>query len=288
MTADPHAAADARRRTFGTTSYLDAALPGAATPGRTLVLLHAFPLAAGMWQPQLEAVPVGWRFIAPDLRGFGQSQVGDSSLPATIEGYAHDVVALLDHVGVEKAVIAGLSMGGYVAFALLRLVPERVAGLVLADTRAEADDEAARVSRDRMTDALSLGGAAAVFERMLPGLIGATTRASRPDVVRRVQELVLAQPVEGIRRAIQSLKSRPDSTPLLAAVPCPTLIIVGDEDQIMNVDTVRRMHARIPGAELAVIEKAGHLSNLEQPAGFNAALLAFLNRCLLPATSCRL
>ena len=288
MTAAQTAAADARRRTFETTSYLDAALPGAATPGRTLVLLHAFPLAAEMWRPQLEAVPEGWRFIAPDLRGFGQSQIGDPSLPVTVEGYARDVVALLDHEGVERAVIAGLSMGGYVAFALLRLAPERIAGLVLADTRSEADDEAARASRDGMKETLAQGGAAAVLRRMLPGLLGATTRASRPDLVRRVRELVLAQPAEGIRHAIQSLKSRPDSTPLLAAVACPTLIIVGDEDQIMNVDSVRRMHARIPGAELAVIQGAGHLSNLEQPAGFNAALFAFLNRCLLPAMSCRL
>jgi 3-oxoadipate enol-lactonase len=259
-------------------SYLDVAGPGPATPEGTLVLLHAFPLAAEMWRPQLDAVPAGWRFVAPDLGGFGQSQIGDSSLPASMEGHARDVVALLDHLGLDRAVIAGLSMGGYVAFALLRLAPERVAGLVLADTRAEADDDAARASRDRMAETLEQGGPAAVFERMLPGLLGATTRASRPDVVRGVQELVLAQPADRIRRAIDSLKSRPDSTPLLARIACPTLVIVGDEDAITNVDSVRRMHGRIPGAELAVIEKAGHLSNLEQPGQFNRVLAAFLSR----------
>jgi pimeloyl-ACP methyl ester carboxylesterase len=266
------------RRDDRVISFLDAADPGPATPERTLVLLHAFPLAADVWRPQLEAVPAGWRFIAPDLCGFGESQVGDPSLPATVDGYARDVVALLDHLGVGQAVVAGLSMGGYVAFAMLRLAPERVAGLVLADTRAEADDEATRASRDGMKETLAQGGAAAVCERMLPGLLGATTRASRPDLVRRVQELVLAQRPEAIRRAIESLKTRPDSTPLLAAIACPSLVVVGAEDQIIDVDSVRLMRGRIPGADLAVIEKAGHLSNLEQPEAFNRVLDAFLLR----------
>ena len=259
-------------------SYLDVTGPGPAPPRRTLVLLHAFPLAAEMWRPQLEAAPAGWRFVAPDLSGFGQSQGGDPPLTASMDGYARDVVALLDHLGVGRAVIAGLSMGGYVAFGLLRLAPERVAGLVLADTRAEADDEAARLGRDRMAETLAQGGAAAVYGRMLPGLLGATTRESRPGVVERVQELVLAQPADGIRLAIQSLKSRPDSTPLLAGISCPTLVIVGDEDQITTVDVARRLHASIPGAEMAVIERAGHLSNLEGPEAFNRVLLAFLSR----------
>jgi 3-oxoadipate enol-lactonase len=282
MTPRPQAAPRVWRRTIGTTGYFDAAGHGLAPPEWTLVLLHAFPLAAEMWRPQLEAVPAGWRFIAPDLRGFGQSQVGDPTLPATMEGYARDVVALLDRLRVDRVVVGGLSMGGYVAFALLRLAPERIAGLVLADTRSEADDEAARASRDGMADTLARGGTVAVSERMLPGLLGATTRAARPEVVRGVQELVLAQPAEGIRRAIQSLKSRPDSTPLLAGIACPTLVVVGDEDEITSVDSVRRMHGRIPGAELAVIEGAGHLSNLEQPEAFNAELTGFLD------TSCRL
>jgi non-heme chloroperoxidase len=134
------------------------------------------------------------------------------------------------------------------------------------------------MNRDRMAETLERGGAAAVFERMRPGLLGATTRESRPDVVRRVQELVLAQPTAGIRGAIQSLKLRPDSTPLLAGITCPTLVVVGDQDQITTADVARRLHARIPGAELAVIEEAGHLSSLEQPVAFNAALAGFLMR----------
>ncbi len=263
-------------------SYLDVTGPGPAASARTLVLLHAFPLAADMWRPQLEVVPPGWRFVAPDLRGFGQSQVGDPSFPASMEGYARDVVALVDHLRLDRVVVGGLSMGGYVAFALLAAAPERVGGLVLADTRPEADDEAARANRDQMAATLAAGGPQAVFERVQGALVGSTTGESRPDVVQAVRRLVLAQPADAIRLAIHGLKARRDSTPLLPGIACPTLVVVGDEDQITNVDVARRMHARIPGAELAVIEKAGHLSNLEQPEAFSRVLAAFLSRVADP------
>jgi pimeloyl-ACP methyl ester carboxylesterase len=279
MSAGLQPAARVRRRVFRTTSYFDVAGPGPETPRQTLVLLHAFPLAAAMWRPQLAAAPAGWRVIAPDLRGFGRSPVGDPSVPASMDGYARDVVALVDHLRLDRVVVGGLSMGGYVAFALLAMAPERVAGLVLADTRPEADDEAARANRDRMAETLAGGGPSAVFERMRPALLGASTRALRPDVVQTVQGMVLAQRSDAIRLAIDSLKARPDSRPLLAGIACPTLIVVGDEDQITNVDVARFMHARIPGAALAVIEKAGHLSNLEQPEAFNAVLTGFLQCC---------
>lgn len=259
-------------------SYLDAAGPGPSAPGQTVVLLHAFPVAAETWRPQLEAVPAGWRFIAPDLRGFGQSEVGDPAAPASMEGYARDVVGLLDHLCLDRVVVGGLSMGGYVAFALQRLAPERLAGLVLADTRAEADDETARANRDRMAETLAQGGLVPAVESMVAHLLGPTSLRSRPDVVRRVRELVLAQPLGAIYRALRSMKSRPDSTSLLAGITCPTLVVVGAEDLITKVEIARDMHARIPGAELAVIEEAGHLSNLEQPVAFNAALAAFLMR----------
>ena len=171
------------------------------------MLLHAFPLAADIWQRQLGAVPAGWRFVAPDLRGFGESSPGEASAPSSIDDCAEDVIALLDHLGLDRAVIAGLSMGGYAAFAVLRTAPARVCGLVLADTRAEADSESARASRDARLDTLARGGASAVFERMRPGLLGATTRASRPDVVDLVRQMALSQPEDGIRRGILSLRA---------------------------------------------------------------------------------
>jgi 3-oxoadipate enol-lactonase len=260
----------------GRISYLDTQGPG-APPGRVLVLLHAFPLSAEMWQPQLAAVPPGWRFLAPDLRGFGESDPGDPALPPSVQDYADDAVALLDALGIERAVVAGLSMGGYAAFAVLRLAPARVAGLVLADTRAEADGESARAARDAMLETLTLGGAAAVYDRMRPGLLGETTRTSRPEIVEQVRALALSQSADGIRRGIERLKSRPDSTPLLARMSCPVLVVVGDEDQITTPDVARGLHERIPGSSLAVLPKAGHLSNLEQREEFNRALTAFLH-----------
>jgi 3-oxoadipate enol-lactonase len=262
--------------------YLDATSTSGPRAG-TLVLLHAFPLSAEMWQPQLDAPPPGWRVLAPDLRGFGQSSPGAPSVPVSVDDDARDVVALLDHLSLDRVVVGGLSMGGYVAFAALRVAPDRLRGIVLADTRAEADDEEARLSRDRMAQTLAQGGAAAVLERMLPGLLGDTTRASRPEVVRRVREMVLAQPAVAIGRAIHTLKTRPDSTPLLQGVTCPALVVVGDEDQITDVASVRRMHGLIPGAQLAVVDRAGHLSNLEQPHDFNAALSRFLAERFRPS-----
>jgi 3-oxoadipate enol-lactonase len=259
-------------------SYLEAGAPSPS--GGTLLLLHAFPLAADMWRPQLEAVPDGWRFVAPDLRGFGASALEDAPAggapPVSIDDYAADAVALLDHLDVGRAVVAGLSMGGYAAFAIVRAAPGRLRGLVLADTRAEADGETARAARDAMLERLAEGGPAAVAERMLPGLLGATTRASRPGTVDLVRALAVAQPGDAIARAILRLKSRPDSTPLLSAIDVPTLVLVGAEDEITGPDDARRMHEGIAGSRLERIDGAGHLSNLEAPAAFNAALLRFL------------
>jgi 3-oxoadipate enol-lactonase len=257
-------------------TYLDAAGFRPSPAPRTVVLLHAFPLAAEMWRPQLDAVPTGWRFVAPDLRGFGQSTPGDASAPPSVDDYAHDLVALLDALGLDRVVVGGLSMGGYAAFALLRLARERVAGLVLADTKSEPDGEGARADRDAMLERLERGGVEAVLDRMLLGLLGRTTRDSRPGVVETVRHMVLEQHPAGVAAGVRRLKSRPDSTPLLTGITVPALVVGGDEDQITGPDAMRRIHAGIPGADLAIIPRAGHLSNLEAPADFNAALVRFL------------
>lgn len=258
-------------RTIG---YLDVEGPG---PSRhALLLLHAFPLAAEMWRAQLEAAPAGWRLVALDLRGFGASTPDPASGTVSIDDYARDALALLDHLELPRAVVGGNSMGGYAAFGLLRLAPERVAGLVLSDTKSEADSEAARADRATMLETLARGGVGAVWERMQPALLGATTRKSRPEVVERVRRLVLAQHAEGVRRAIERMTSRPDSTPLLAGIGCPTVVVVGEEDAITGVDVARRLHERIPHAELATIPGAGHLPALERPHEFNTVVGRFL------------
>jgi len=243
-----------------------------------LVLIHAFPLNADMWEAQLAAAPAGWRHVAPDLRGFGQSEAGEPGDPhaLALDDYAEDVLALLDQLAIERAVVAGVSMGGYAAFALLRLASSRVRGLVLANTKAEADTPQARNARVQMLDLLEGRGVAAVVEQMIPRLIGETTRVSRPGVEGRVRAIAEANGPRGIRMAILRLMNRPDATGLLPAVRCPTLVVASDEDALTPAGQVRTMHGRIPGADLAEIHGAGHLSNLEQPGDFNRALHEFL------------
>jgi 3-oxoadipate enol-lactonase len=280
-----------------TVSYLDVSSPGkdafdGAPHTRVVLLLHAYPLAAEMWAPQLAAVPSGWRFIAPDLRGFGsstpdaESDVGPGSSrirhqaggpgPWSVDDYARDARALLDHLQVREAVVCGLSMGGYVAFALFRLSPGRVQGLVLADTRPEPDSPAGRAARRQALEAVDRGGVPALAESMLPRLLGRTSMATRPGVVDAVRRLASAQTPDAVKPATVRLMTRADSTPTLAAIACPSLVVVGDEDDITGPDVARQMHGQIVGAGLAIIGHAGHLSNLEQPEAFNEALDRFL------------
>jgi pimeloyl-ACP methyl ester carboxylesterase len=255
-------------------SYLEHHAPGGPLKG-TLVLLHAFPLAAEMWRPQLTALPAGWRVVAPDLAGFGESSPGTSASPA-IDDYARDVLALLDHLQLDAAVVAGLSMGGYLVFALQRLAPARLRGVVLADTRPEADTEQGRALRIATLDTLERDGPGGVANAMISKLLGATTRSARQDLVAAVRTLVSAQPADGIRRAVLALRSRPDSTPVLREITGPSVVIAGEEDEIAGPEIARHMHGQIAGAELALIGGAGHLSNLERPEAFNLALSRFL------------
>ncbi len=253
-----------------------------AGKGDCLVLIHAFPLSADQWQPQLAAPPPGWRVVAPDLRGFrapGPPDPGAALVGATsIDEYAADIVALLDRLEVDRAVVAGLSMGGYVAFGLLRLAPERVRGLVLADTRPQADSDEARARRRQMLARLEQAGVAGVAEDLLPTLLGRTTLGERPAVVARVRALIKANAPEAIAAAVHALMGRPDSTPWLHQIRIPALVIVGEEDTLTPPEVAEAMHRAIAGSALAVIPSAGHLSNLEHPEAFTLSLSAFLQR----------
>lgn len=243
--------------------------------GRPLVLLHAFPLSADQWLPQLHRVPKGWRFIAPDLRGFrgaGPAYEDPGLANLTIDDYADDVVELMVHLDIEKAVVCGLSMGGYVAFGMVRRAPKRLAGLVLANTRSTPDTDEGRAGRDRMIDLANREGTAAIAREMVPKLLGASSRADQPDLEEAVTRLIRMNSVEGIVAGLRALKTRPDSTPLLAGITCPTLVISGDEDVIIPVKDAESMHTAIPGSTLNVLPKVGHLSNLEATAAFSRAL----------------
>jgi 3-oxoadipate enol-lactonase len=246
-----------------------------AGSGRALVLLHAFPLSADQWLPQLHRVPQGWRFIAPDLRGFrgaGAAFEDPGGASLSIDDYADDVSALLAHLEVPRAVICGLSMGGYIAFGLLRRAPDRVAGLLLSNTRAAADSAEARAGRDRMIQLAEAEGPAAIAREMVPRLIGPTSQHRQPDLVEAVRRLVLMNSAAGISAALGALRDRPDSTPLLASITIPTLVIAGAEDAVVGTDEAEDMHQAIPGSHLVVLPYAGHLSNLEDPLGWRKAL----------------
>ncbi len=243
--------------------------------GRPLIFVHAFPLPAEMWRPQLDRVPDGWRFLAPDLRGFGGTV--DRVLPAvTMEDHADDVLGLMNALEIQDAVIVGLSMGGYIAFALFRLAAPRLTGLILADTRPQPDSPEGLRNRRALLELLQSKGVRAVADDLVPKLVGETSRRERPHVVAAVQTLIEAAAPEAIEAAVQALMARPDSTADLDRIRCPTLVIVGEEDAITPPADAELMHRRIQGSTLRVLRNAGHLSNLEVPEAFSAAVSEFL------------
>jgi len=257
-----------------TIAYLDSA-PG-ATDLRAYVLLHAFPIGANLWEPQMRAIPSGWRLITPDLRGFGGSTELDSVGALSIGDYAADVVDLLSELGIARAVIGGASMGGYVALALYQSAPYLFDALILANTRAGADSPEGRANRRNMLALVDREGPSGVSREMMPKLLGKTTRGTNPSVEATVRRLIKQQSPISIRGAIHRMMHRPDSTPLLAQVSVPTLVVTGEEDEMIPVDESRRIARAVKGAKLVIIPAAGHLANLEQPDAFNEALHAFL------------
>ena len=242
--------------------------------GPPVLFLHAFPVHMGMWEPQVRALAATHQAVRFDVRGLGGSAAGDGLL--TMERIADDAAGLLDHLGLPAAVVCGLSMGGYAAFALLRRHPERIRGLVLASTRAGADSEQARRRRAELADAVRREGAAAAAHAFVPKLLGTTAQRERPEVVERVRGMVLSNQPRGICDALAGLAARADSTATLREVRVPTLVIAGAEDTVSPPAELEAIHRAIAGSRLVVLPRAGHLSNMEDPEGFNAALREFL------------
>ena len=242
--------------------------------GPPLVFLHAFPLNQGMWDDQFVAFSKKYRVIAPDFRGFGQSQLGEQA--TTIESFADDLAGLLDHLSIEKAVFCGLSMGGYAAFAFLRKYPGRIAGLILADTRASADGEESRRARHDTAATVRREGPAALIPGMSQKLLGKTTLASRPDIVERINSIILTGNAEGIAQALIAMAARPDSSDMLGGISFPTLVISGEEDTIIPHEEATGLSRAIPGSEIVIIPAAGHLPNIEKIEEFNDTVTRFL------------
>jgi pimeloyl-ACP methyl ester carboxylesterase len=250
---------------------------GDREPVGTLVLLHAFPLGARMWESQHSLADHGWRVVMPQFRGFDCAK-SDGADAASVEDYAGDISDLLDTLPVDSVVVLGLSMGGYVAFELYRRAPHLFRALVLADTRADADTPEGRANRARMIEVAATGGAAAIADEMVPRLLGEATRRTNPAVEDRVRAMIVANQPSAIQAALRSMMTRPDSVTLLPTIGVPTLVIVGEEDTLTPPALSVSMAAAIPNAELVRIPLAGHLSSLEQPQAFNGALLSFLAR----------
>jgi pimeloyl-ACP methyl ester carboxylesterase len=242
--------------------------------GTPVVLLHAFPLDSRMWLPQIEALG-GYQAIVPDLRGFGAARELAVEV-ADVDLLADDLARLLDERQLGQVVLCGLSMGGYVALAFARRHPERLGGLVLCGTRAGTDSEREIADRLAMAERVLAEGVGSVPEAMLPRLLGPTVRDKRPDLVEQVTEMILDQDPRGIAGAQRGLAARPDSTPALAAVTVPALVIVGGEDELAGPEEGRVLATGIRDSRLVLVEGAGHLVNLEQPEPVNEALLDFL------------
>ena len=235
--------------------------------GRPLLLIHAFPLSGAMWERQIAALVGAYRLIVPDLRGFGASPAVSGT--ASLDQYADDLAGLLDQLGLEHVAVAGLSMGGYIAFALLRRHHERVDALVLADTRPQADTEDGRRAREENARLVEQQGPRALADQMLPKLLS----SSAPEQLRaEVRRLIEGNARAGIAAALRAMAVRPDSTPLLASMAVPTLIVVGAEDTLTPPSDARAMHVAVAGSRLAELPGAGHHANQEAPEAFNPAV----------------
>ena len=246
-----------------------------AGSGPPIVLIHGYPFNRSLWTEQTEALRSKYRVVTPDLRGFGESD--SSAGPATMTRMAEDVATLMDELGIEQAVIGGLSMGGYVALAFARMFPARLKALVLADTRAQADTEEGKQTRFQQAEKATAEGMAGIADAMLPKLLTPETVSKRPELVKRVRDMMLKTKPEGAAGALLGMAERDDQTEFISSILVPTLILVGREDAITPVPDSEKMQSLIEDSRLVVIENAGHVSNLEQTEQFNDALLGFLS-----------
>jgi pimeloyl-ACP methyl ester carboxylesterase len=241
--------------------------------GEPLVLLHGFPLDRRMWDAQVQRLSDHYRVIAPDLRGFGRSPRHD---PFTIESLADDIHLFLEQLGAVPCVLAGLSMGGYVALAYAMKYPSDLRGLVLVDTKASADTAEGKQGRETMIELVRLSGAKAVAEQMLPKMLAPGTLQNRPEVVKSMRTMMESCSPETIEHALAAMRDRPDRTGELQSLKVPALVIVGDADAITPPDVAQTMAKSIPNARLETIRGAGHMAPMEQPEQVNQAIERFM------------
>ncbi|MEU9692227.1 alpha/beta fold hydrolase [Amycolatopsis japonica] len=237
-----------------------------------LVLLHAFPVDARMWDAVRAPLSERLRLITPDQRGLGRSPLPETDREPDLDDAARDVVALLDRLELDKVVLGGCSMGGYLTMAVLRLAPERVGGLVFIDTKATADTPEAAQARHDVAARVEAEGAGWMPEAVTPGLLA---EKARPEVVERLRELITTQPPSGIAWAARAMAARPDSLETLRSADVPALVVVGEEDGLTPLEAANTLVETLPDATLVVLPEAGHLTPLEDPAGVVEAILGW-------------
>ena len=246
--------------------------------GDALLLIHGFPLNSAMWGAQLARLSADRRVIAPDLRGFGASDPGSEPV-FTMDVLARDLASLLDHLGIERVALCGISMGGYVAFEFFRQFRHRVRALVLCDTRASADSAETQRARGTLAErVLAENTTQPVVDGLLPKIVCSRTTRKNPGVVAMVRAMMQEGQPDSVARMLHGMATRTDSEPLLRDIDVPTLIVVGSDDVITNRGQAEMLARGIRGARLEIIEGSGHLPPVEQPDEFNQILTQFLER----------
>jgi pimeloyl-ACP methyl ester carboxylesterase len=244
--------------------------------GPPLVLLHAFPVNHELWLPVAGRLAARYRVVLPDLRGHGESGVGEG--PATMEKHAADLLRVCDAAGVRTAIFGGVSIGGYVLFEFWRRWRERVAGLILADTRAPADTPPVRAARLQAAEEVERQGPQSYLEGLLPKLLGSTTQSNRPGLVREVQRMAARMTVAGIAAVLRGMAGRPDSVAALRTIDKPALLLFGGEDTASPMAEGELMQREIAHSRLLRVPQAGHFAVLEQPEAVHEMVRAFLDQ----------
>jgi len=243
--------------------------------GPALLMIHGFPLNRQMWQPQLLPIAeAGYRVIAPDLRGFGESDAPADGYGMDV--FADDIVALLDALKIEQAVVGGMSMGGYILMNLLERYPHRVRAACFIATRSNADDEVGRERRTAMAAQAERLGANPIIKIFAELLFATETMHSRPELIALVTSWMRGTSPKGLAGGLLAMRDRKDYTPLLASFKQPSLVIAGAEDRAASPEAAKLLIEGLAGCQSRVIEKAGHMVNMEQPEIFNKTLIGFL------------
>ncbi len=246
------------------------------TDAMPVIFLHGFPFSHEMWSEQLEMVSKTDRAIAYDIRGHGRSYVGEAQF--TIEHHVDDLLGLLDHVKLRTVVIVGLSMGGYIALRALERNPDRFRAAVLCNTKSEPDNNEGKIKRFDTMKAVRQHGSEVFAEAFVKNVFAPESFTTKTSAIATIKNIIKQTPSLSIAGTLLALASRTDTTPSLAEIKMPTLILVGEKDVTTPPAQSQSMHQKIVGSELHIIPDAAHMSNLENPEEFNKHLLSFLSR----------